>query len=646
MLKKLIGSFEPNPKFLSSSGVKAALALVFGSIATSPVYLPDFLADKLTSPEQVVGALSIVFYTILTATLIYTIVLMKVAKETKQGSIFAVAGTLGGLVLVGVLLNVAAMFTDCSITPVVSIKSALEELKSAGILTSQAQVVYATDVVLAILLFSLIKGISAIAKVTGPAMIVYMVVGSIAGVLGIMQAPEVLKAFNPYYAYEFIASNPWSFVGGVLVITFLCVTGKEAEYIDAPAIGTSNIQVGWAILLPFLLITYSGQCAIVYRSLESGSPILASSPWYESLYLIPGIEYNLPLIKVNAGIIITALAVCGASYTILVGGFGLHDAAFRRKLLMYLRQIFPTRFGEQMFTPVLAVMFLVLGVFLNHYYTESAELADPYSGIITVAMLSTLFVGFIKIMSIMKTKPAKVATAMVLFVGMCVIGMYAIALIPETMKHGGGILPVLGFWILLMYTILCINRKKAEVTNLISIDDLLSQANEVITINGNNTPVAVVPVAGYNNLVADTYTRNPITEQKVLFVTIVRDLHHANKGWNIDSSMKSQNAYYVQITVGSQETGKLGVYVPEILKSLELGEDWEPHMYKRYADSYLKVSFRLRDQLLMGVVHPIFDRLFPGPEQEFWGRRTKVKIHYVEVGPQHIVEGPGNLRLE
>ncbi len=67
-----------------------------------------------------------------------------------------------------------------------------------------------------------------------------------------MKNPEVLNAFNPYYAYNLIVNVDGGF--WVLGAVFLCTTGAEALYSDLGHCGKKNIRISWSMMSILLVI--------------------------------------------------------------------------------------------------------------------------------------------------------------------------------------------------------------------------------------------------------------------------------------------------------------------------------------------------------------------------------------------------------
>jgi KUP system potassium uptake protein len=84
-----------------------------------------------------------------------------------------------------------------------------------------------------------------------------------------------LKAFNPYYAFEYLIRNQymgWRSMGGIL----LAFTGVEALFADIGAFSRRAVQISWlGYAYPCLLLAYSGQAAFI-----SVHPEAYSNPFY------------------------------------------------------------------------------------------------------------------------------------------------------------------------------------------------------------------------------------------------------------------------------------------------------------------------------------------------------------------------------
>lgn len=79
----------------------------------------------------------------------------------------------------------------------------------------------------------------------------------------------MLQAFNPYYAFDYLARNKysgWRSLGGIL----LCFTGVEVLFAGIGAFSRQAIQVSWiGFVYPSLLLAYLGQAAFLAERPEA-----------------------------------------------------------------------------------------------------------------------------------------------------------------------------------------------------------------------------------------------------------------------------------------------------------------------------------------------------------------------------------------
>src|SRR5207247_9027926 len=86
----------------------------------------------------------------------------------------------------------------------------------------------------------------------------------ILGLRGIMLAPGICAALNPFQALGFLWHAPPLLALAVLGATFLAVTGGEAMYADMGHFGRAPIRWAWfGIALPGLALNYFGQGALL-----------------------------------------------------------------------------------------------------------------------------------------------------------------------------------------------------------------------------------------------------------------------------------------------------------------------------------------------------------------------------------------------
>src|SRR5581483_9016229 len=296
----------------------AALGVVYGDIGTSPLYALAVCFDGApgvgVSPENVLGVLSLIFWSlVIVVTLKYHVFVLH-ADNKGEGGILALmslvrpAGAKRRLwvVMLG-LFGAALLYGDGMITPAISVLSAFEGLNVAT--PALAPYVIPLTLLVLVTLFAFQRhGTARIGRVFGPTMLVWFGVLAILGVRGILQAPEVLSAVNPLHAVHFFAANP---LGSFLVLgaVFLVVTGGEALYADMGHFNERAIQIAWfGVALPGLLLNYFGQGALLLRD-----PAAASNPFY----LLAPSWAVLPLVVLSmAATVIASQAIISGAYSL------------------------------------------------------------------------------------------------------------------------------------------------------------------------------------------------------------------------------------------------------------------------------------------------------------------------------------------
>jgi KUP system potassium uptake protein len=134
--------------------------------------------------------------------------------------------------------------------------SAIEGLK---IYNPETPVVIITIVILFVVFVVQQFGTASIGKFFGPIMVTWFLVLGIFGSIHIFDHIEIIRAFNPMYAYNLITHSSSAIV--IMGAVFLCTTGAEALYSDLGHCGAKNIRVSWIFVKVMLILNYLGQGA-------------------------------------------------------------------------------------------------------------------------------------------------------------------------------------------------------------------------------------------------------------------------------------------------------------------------------------------------------------------------------------------------
>ena len=305
----------------------AALGVVFGDIGTSPLYAVRqcFFGGNAVAitAENVLGVLSLIFWALIIVICLKYLLFVMRQDNDGEGGIIALVALLrplskrhrvvrAGLIPLG-LFGAALLYGDGSITPAISVLSAIEGLSTtnAGF---DAWVIPLTIAILGALFFVQHKGTQRIGKVFGPVMLAWFIVLALLGVRGIALHPSVIEAIHPAHALNFFAANGFT---GFLVLgtVFLVVTGGEALYADLGHFGLGPIRLAWfTVVLPALLLNYFGQGALILDQ-----PTEAAHPFF---HLAPEV-LRYPLI------VLATFATIIASQAVITGTFSLTAQAIR-----------------------------------------------------------------------------------------------------------------------------------------------------------------------------------------------------------------------------------------------------------------------------------------------------------------------------
>jgi KUP system potassium uptake protein len=210
-------------------------------------------------------------------------------------------------------------------------------------------------------------------------MVLWFITLAVLGLMQIVQAPRVLEAVNPWYAFQLFAAHP----GLSLIIlgaVFLCVTGAEALYADMGHFGKRPVRLAWLVLVwPSLVINYFGQGALL---LNSAAPI--ANPFYA---LAPGAL--LPAL-----VVLSTAATVIASQATISGAFSVTREAVQLDLLPRVRvlQTSDTALG-QIYVPAANLFMFVAVVLFVIVFGSSSALSAAYGASVVGTMLITTLLG-------------------------------------------------------------------------------------------------------------------------------------------------------------------------------------------------------------------------------------------------------------
>ncbi|XVE49554.1 hypothetical protein DITRI_Ditri01bG0091500 [Diplodiscus trichospermus] len=411
------------------------LGVVFGDVGTSPLYTFSVMFSKapINGNEDVIGALSLVLYTLILIPLVKYVLVVLWANDDGEGGTFALYSlicrhakvsllpnqlpsdtrissfrlkvpspelerslkikerletslTLKKLLLILVLAGTSMVIADGVVTPAMSVMSAVGGLKVGVAAIEQDQVVM-ISVAFLVILFSVQKyGTSKVGLAVGPALFIWFC--SLAGV-GIYNLVKydtsVLRAFNPVHIYLYFERNSvraWYALGGCL----LCATGSEAMFADLCYFSVRSVQLTFVFLvLPCLLLGYLGQAAYLI-----GNPNGAEQAFFSS---IPSCMFWPVLLIANIAALIASRTMTTATFSCIKQSTAL--GCFPRLKIIHTSR----KFMGQIYIPVINWFLLVVCLIFVCSIASINEIGNAY-GIaeLGVMMMSTILVTIVMLL--------------------------------------------------------------------------------------------------------------------------------------------------------------------------------------------------------------------------------------------------------
>ncbi|CAA3030909.1 potassium transporter 12 isoform X1 [Olea europaea subsp. europaea] len=494
------------------------LGVVYGDMGTSPLYVFSEVFSKvpITSDVDVLGALSLVIYTIALIPLTkYVFVVLK-ANDNGEGGTFALYSlicryanvnllpnrqqvdehissfklklptpeleralniketlehnsSLKILLLLLVLMGTSMIIGDGILTPAISVMSAVSglQVRIAGFGTDALVI---TSIVILVGLFSIQRfGTTKVGFTFAPALALWFFsLGSI-GIYNLVKHDvTVIRAFNPFYIYLFFKKNSikaWSSLGGCV----LCITGAEAMFADLGHFSVPSIQIAFTIVVfPCLLLAYMGQAAYLMKHPDSASNI-----FYES---VPDRLFWPVFAIATIAAIIASQAMISASFSCIKQSMAL--GCFPRLKIVHTSR----KLMGQIYIPVINWFLMAMCIIVVAAFRSTSDIANAY-GIaeVGVMLVSTTLVTLVMLL-IWQTN---------LFLALCfplvfgTIELIYMSAVLSKIKEGGWLpLVYASFFLCIMYiwNYGSVLKYRSEVREKISMDFMIELGSSLGTV--------------------------------------------------------------------------------------------------------------------------------------------------------------------
>lgn len=572
------------------------IGIVYGDIGTSPLYVMKSILEGnggigAVNQEFIIGALSLVIWTItLLTTVKYVLIAMKADNHGEGGifSLYALVKNCGKWLIVPAMIGGAALLADGVLTPAVTVTTAIEGLRSIAVMnrflgSGQAKVILITLTIIFVLFMVQRAGTSKIGKAFGPVMLIWFTFLGAMGIWNITALPVVLKAFNPIYAVKVLLS-PYNKVGFMILgSVFLAATGAEALYSDMGHVGRENIYFSWPFVKICLILNYLGQGAWILQNTENASlfGIADLNPFFQML----------PEALRPVAVVLGAAAAVIASQALITGSYTLVSEAIRLDLMPHLEVKYPSDTKGQIYISAVNNVLWIGCTLVVLYFRSSARMESAYGLAITVTMLMTTLLLSIYLLKVKRKAPL---AAFVLIVFGAIETVFFVSSLGKF--AGGGYVAVI--MALLLFAIMVVWYRATELEHKYSVE--LPLRNYVKNL-GDLHDDEDIPLLAHNLVFLDKASDTELIDRDILYSILDKDPKRAAAYWFIsvqvtdepdtmNYSVETYGTDYifrVRLNLGFKSNQKVNVYlrqiVGDLLKSGELPE--QERKYSIYGKS-------------------------------------------------------------
>ncbi|KAI3466933.1 hypothetical protein Pfo_023596 [Paulownia fortunei] len=400
-----------------------SLGVVYGDLGTSPLYVfYNTFPHGIKDPEDVIGALSLIIYSLTLIPLLKYVFIVCRANDNGQGGTFALYSLLcrhaklntipnqhrtdeelttysrstfhehsfaaktkrwleahtfrRNSLLILVLVGTCMVIGDGILTPAISVLSA-----SGGIKVDHPKM--SNDVVVLVAVFILVGlfsmqhyGTDKVGWLFAPIVLLwFLMIGGI-GIFNIYKYDSsVLRAFSPLYIYRYLKGGRkegWTSLGGIM----LSITGTEALFADLAHFPVSAVQLAFTVVVfPCLLLAYSGQAAYLMENREH-----VMDAFYRS---IPERIYWPAFIIATLAAIVASQATISATFSIIKQALAL--GCFPRVKVVHTSK----KFLGQIYIPDMNWILMVLCIAVTAGFRNQSQIGNAYGTAVVIVMLVT-----------------------------------------------------------------------------------------------------------------------------------------------------------------------------------------------------------------------------------------------------------------
>ncbi|KAI3442248.1 RNA helicase [Psidium guajava] len=400
-----------------------SLGVVYGDLGTSPLYVfYNTFPRGIDDTEDVVGALSLIIYSLTLIPLLKYVFVVCRANDNGQGGTFALysllcrhakiktipnqhrtdeelttysrttfheksvaAKTKGWLerhasrkntLLMLVLVGTCMVIGDGILTPAISVLSAAGGIKVDHPHMSNDVVVLVAVIILVGLFSMQHYGTDKVGWLFAPIVLLWFILIGAIGIVNIFKYDSsVLRAFSPVHIYRYFkrgGKDRWTSLGGIM----LCITGTEALFADLAHFPVSAVQIAFTVVVfPCLLLAYTGQAAYLMKNKEH-----VFDAFYRS---IPESIYWPVFIIATLAAIVASQATISATFSIIKQALAL--GCFPRVKVVHTSK----KFLGQIYIPDINWILMILCIAVTAGFKNKSQIGNAYGTAVVIVMLAT-----------------------------------------------------------------------------------------------------------------------------------------------------------------------------------------------------------------------------------------------------------------
>uniref|UniRef100_A0ACD5XWX8 Uncharacterized protein n=1 Tax=Avena sativa TaxID=4498 RepID=A0ACD5XWX8_AVESA len=427
-----------------------SIGIIYGDIGTSPLYVySSTFPDGIKNNDDLLGVLSLIIYSLIILPMFKYVFIVLYANDNGDGGTFALYSLISRYAKIRMIpdqqaedaavsnyqieapssqlkraqwvkhklesskaakiilftltiLGTSMVIGDGTLTPAISVLSAVSGIREKAPGLTQSQVVLISVAVL-FMIFSVQRfGTDKVGYTFAPVISVWFILIAGIGLYNLVTHDiGVLRAFNPMYIVQYFTRNGkdgWISLGGIV----LCVTGTEGMFADLGHFNVRAVQISFnAILFPAVGLCYMGQAAYLRKF-----PNDVANTFYKSI----------PETMFWPTFIVAILAAIIASQAMLSGAFAILSKAQSLGCMPRVRVIHTSRKYEgQVYIPEVNFMMGLASIIVTIAFQTTNQIGNAYGICVVTTFSITTHLMTLVMLLIWKTHVIFIITFYVVF---------------------------------------------------------------------------------------------------------------------------------------------------------------------------------------------------------------------------------------